>query len=264
MPAPTNPPAHNSTARVNQRLRRTSPGFTLIELLVAIAVLAVVAVLGWRALDGIIRARGNITESMEHSRGMMLTFAQLQNDCSMLTAGVDIPGRSALVADGERLIMIRNVYADNQPTRLEVVVYRLREGTLTRQESQATRNFKELDTMWQAAVEDRLPDQAVTLQTKIEGMTVQSWFSDAPGWRVATMDTKNMVANAVAAVPGAAANQSSAPTGNAPGNGAAVATPAPTTAIPNNAVPSPIGVEVSLKIAGLTHPITKIFLIGSA
>jgi general secretion pathway protein J len=32
-------------------------GFTLIELLVAITILAIVAVLGWRGLDGIVRAR---------------------------------------------------------------------------------------------------------------------------------------------------------------------------------------------------------------
>ena len=38
--------------------RRTlSAGFTLIELLVAIGILAMVAVLGWRGLDSIVRSR---------------------------------------------------------------------------------------------------------------------------------------------------------------------------------------------------------------
>ncbi|MEN3295328.1 MAG: ral secretion pathway protein, partial [Burkholderiales bacterium] len=32
-------------------------GFTLVELLIAISVLAMVAVLGWRGLDSIVRAR---------------------------------------------------------------------------------------------------------------------------------------------------------------------------------------------------------------
>jgi len=37
-----------------RQMRRRRAGFTLIELLVAISVLAVVAVLGWRGLDGIV------------------------------------------------------------------------------------------------------------------------------------------------------------------------------------------------------------------
>ena len=53
-------------------------GFTLVELLVAISILAIVAVLGWRGLDGIMRARGTLTDQMEVTRGMQLAFAQLQ------------------------------------------------------------------------------------------------------------------------------------------------------------------------------------------
>ena len=43
-------------------------GFTLIELLVAISVLAIVAVLGWRGLDGIVRARVALTGNLEQTR----------------------------------------------------------------------------------------------------------------------------------------------------------------------------------------------------
>src|SRR5260363_339284 len=42
--------------RANRHAR--AQGFTLIELLVAIAILALVAVLSWRGLDQILRARG--------------------------------------------------------------------------------------------------------------------------------------------------------------------------------------------------------------
>lgn len=47
--------------RMQKRARITS-GFTLIELLVAITVMAIVAVLGWRGLDGIVRARLTLNE----------------------------------------------------------------------------------------------------------------------------------------------------------------------------------------------------------
>ena len=38
-------------------MRRPARGFTLIELLVAIAVMALVAILSWRGLDGMVRAQ---------------------------------------------------------------------------------------------------------------------------------------------------------------------------------------------------------------
>ena len=62
-------------------LRARRRGFTLVELLVAISILAVVAVLGWRGLDSIVRARTSLTEQMETTRGMQLAFAQMQSDC---------------------------------------------------------------------------------------------------------------------------------------------------------------------------------------
>ena len=61
--------------------RQRPAGFTLVELLVAIAILAMVAVLGWRGLDGIVRARVALTADMETTRGMQLAFAQMENDC---------------------------------------------------------------------------------------------------------------------------------------------------------------------------------------
>ena len=40
-----------------ERLLRTQHGFTLIELLVGISIMALMAVLGWRGLDGMARAQ---------------------------------------------------------------------------------------------------------------------------------------------------------------------------------------------------------------
>ena len=75
---------------------RRARGFTLVELLVAISILAMVAVLGWRGLDGIVRARVALTDQMEVTRGMQLAFAQMQSDCEHMAddARCSTSGRS--------------------------------------------------------------------------------------------------------------------------------------------------------------------------
>jgi general secretion pathway protein J len=155
-------------------------GFTLIELLVAITVLAIVAVLGWRGLDSILRSRAALTQQMEHTRGIQLAFAQLQNDLEQL-AGPEAIGatRRNLVADNQRLIFVRTQAPDHGPTQLVVVSYRLRDGVLARRESAPTRNLAQLDALWQAATSDADPVAGVALQGGVAGMTVRLWENNA-------------------------------------------------------------------------------------
>ncbi len=159
------------------RARRT--GFTLIELLVAIGILALVAVMGWRGLDGIVRARLSLAEEMEHTRRMQLTFAQLQSDCAHVAPVVAIGGRQAFDAADGRLILMRTVEADNQPLGFEVVSYRLADGALTRSESTTTRDMAALDQMWLAAHADAATDADVNLQSDIAEMRLRAWEDDA-------------------------------------------------------------------------------------
>lgn len=151
-------------------------GFTLIELLVAISILAMVAVLGWRGLDGIVRARVALTQQMEVTRGMQLAFAQMQSDCEHIPVdGVLLGTRPYLLFDKDKLTLVRMVLLENEPTRLQVVSYRLRDGVLLRRESAVTRNMTDLDVMWKAATSDADPAAPVALQAGITGMGVQNW-----------------------------------------------------------------------------------------
>lgn len=162
-------------------LRARAQGFTLIELLIAISVLAMVAALGWRGLDGIVRAREQLTANLEETRGMQLSFAQLQNDCANVASISVIGARPQLLADGERIRLVRAVYADGQPSRLEVVVYRLDNGVLTRRESSATRDLHELDSLWQATADDTDTNaQPVTLQKGLDSMSMRTWVGTGP------------------------------------------------------------------------------------
>ena len=212
-------------------MARRPHGFTLIELLVAISILAIVAVLGWRGLDSIVRARIALTADMEQTRGMQLAFAQLQRDCIQIAPFSTIPNRAPLVAEEGRLLLVRNVYADNQPSRLQVVAYRVREGVLTRHESIATRDLKEIDTAWLAAASDATLPQAVALQSGVDNITMRVWSSDGSGWRTGA---------------------------------AGVAPTVPQPQLSSNATQTVLtGLEVSLKVKGLGLPMQKIFLLGA-
>lgn len=164
---------------------RSRAGFTLIELLVAISVLAIVAVLGWRGLDGIVRARVALTADMERTRGMQLAFAQLQSDCAHLASRSGIADRAQLLVEQDGLVLVRNVFADDQPSRVQVIAYRLKDGRLTRRESAATRELTELDAFWQAAVNDTDAGRPVVLQAGVSALAMRTWAKGEPGWRAA-------------------------------------------------------------------------------
>jgi general secretion pathway protein J len=158
---------------------RGSRGFTLIELLVAISILAIVAVLGWRGLDSILRSRISLTQQMEHTRGIQLAFAQLQSDLEQLAGTAAIgAARQNLVADNLRLIFVRTQAPDHGATQLVVVSYRLRNGVLTRRESLGTRDLVQLDALWQAAVSDADPVPGVGLHAGVAGMGVRLWVNN--------------------------------------------------------------------------------------
>ena len=174
----------------------TKRGFTLIELLVAISILGIIAVLGWRGLDSIVRARIALTADLEQTRGMQLAFAQLQSDCGLIADAAMMPNRTNLLWQSDNLILARKVYAENQPTSLQVVTYRLRDGALKRSESVATRDLSQLAQLWQSALADTDGANAVTLKSGIDAMSVLSW--DGAAWTALVAPVKD---NGTAASP---------------------------------------------------------------
>ena len=201
-------------------------GLTLVELLVAISVLGFVAILGWRGLDGIVRARVALTSDLEQTRGMQLTFAQLQSDGAHLASPSIMPDRVPIAIEQGRLILVRTVFSDNQPSKLQIITYAVRDGILTRRESTATRDLRELDMLWLAATNDTDTTQAVALQAEVTAMTMRLWFSGV--WR----------SGVDALLPATPAGSNTSPL-------------------------LPTGLEVTLRLRGRDTGLLKIFLLGA-
>lgn len=162
-------------------MRYRQPGLTLVELLVAISVLAFVAVLGWRGLDSITRARASLNTDLEQTRGLQLAFAQMQSDCANAVDAGTLDGRSPLVIDAMRVTIARRVQPEGKAGALQLVTWRLRDGVLTREESPPTRDLTQLAQYAQFAQTGGA--QAVKLQSGVQQMQVRVWTDDGRGWR---------------------------------------------------------------------------------
>jgi general secretion pathway protein J len=146
-------------------------------------------VLGWRGLDGIIRSRVALTAQIEATRGMQLAFAQLQSDAEHMANPAALQKRPFLLADTDRMIMVRNVFREHEATTLQVVSYRVQDGVLTRRESAGTRDLVQLDVLWKSATSNLDASPPVILQKGVTGMTVQTW--ETSGWKTGGKPREN-------------------------------------------------------------------------
>lgn len=72
-------------------------GFTLVEMLVALAILAILGVLSWRGIEGLVHARGRIDNETRDTECVVRTLAQMRVDLErrvpdVLFGGGDVRG----------------------------------------------------------------------------------------------------------------------------------------------------------------------------
>jgi general secretion pathway protein J len=122
---------------------RCPAGFTLVEVLVAMLVMAVMAGLAWRGIDGISRARTVSSGHVDRTLRLQTVLAQWEQDLAALQDSGLAP---ELAFDGGTLRLTRST-----PEGMQVVAWSLRAGAWWRWASPPTVLAAELQQQWLAS-----------------------------------------------------------------------------------------------------------------
>jgi general secretion pathway protein J len=100
--------------------RRSARGFTLVEVLVAMMIMAILAIMAWRGVDGIVRTREASQSRLERTLRLNTVIAQWEQDLASLQDSNVVP---ALTFDGASLRLTRRAEGG-----VQLVVWSLRPG----------------------------------------------------------------------------------------------------------------------------------------
>jgi general secretion pathway protein J len=117
-------------------------GFTLIEVLVAMFIMAILAVMAWQGVDGIVNARTASQSRMEQLLRLNSVLAQLQQDLEALQDSGALP-QPMPAFDGISLRLTRRT-----ETGVQLVVWSLRGGTWLRWTGNPVTTTRALQDQW--------------------------------------------------------------------------------------------------------------------
>jgi general secretion pathway protein J len=169
---------------------RSPGGFTLIEMVIAITILAIIALISWRSLDSIIRGQHALADNLQETRAIDQLFEQLDTDLGQAVRDDDLGEPAITFGDGD-LRIVRLLREATQPTRWQVVRYRLEGGTLVR-ETSAPLNERGVA---REAIKAALPER-LELVEHASALQVRGWSNQ--GWVAASMDASQPASATVA------------------------------------------------------------------
>jgi len=150
-------------------------GFTLIELLVAISLMALMAVMGWRTLDGVSRTSVRLQQRSDDLLALQATLAQWGADLDAVTQQGDLPG---LDWDGRTLRLLRRSAAQPDDGLVVVAWARRSNGALghwLRWQSPPLNTRDALEQAWQqAALWVQTPSDADRLR-EVRTVALDAW-----------------------------------------------------------------------------------------
>ncbi len=156
-------------------LRHRKRGFTLIELLVAISLMALMAALSWRGLDGMTRAQ---TQMRQHSDAVLALQAALAQWGADLDALATQPNTPSLDWDGRALRILRRGTA-TPGAGLRVVAWSRRTidgtGQWLRWQSPPLTTRDELQLAWQKAAAWAQNPSAQERQREVRIAPLDQW-----------------------------------------------------------------------------------------
>ena len=86
-------------------------GFTLVELLVALVIMALLALLSWRGLDGMTRVQSQTQANTDGVLALQAGLSQWQTDLDAISLQANVVGVTGLEYDGQVLLLTRQ-YAE--------------------------------------------------------------------------------------------------------------------------------------------------------
>ena len=126
---------------------KASKGFTLIEVLVASAILALMALISWRGIDGMFKTQTALQSRSDATQNLQVGLAQWRTDLDNMLV---LQGTPALDWDGRVLRITRQQSQDPQ-AGVQVVAWTLGNGQWTRWQSEPLTQSEAWTRAWAQA-----------------------------------------------------------------------------------------------------------------
>jgi general secretion pathway protein J len=126
---------------------KASKGFTLIEVLVASAILALMALISWRGLDGMFKTQSALQKRGDATQTLQMGLAQWRVDLDNIMI---LQGTPALDWDG-RVLRITRQHSQDPKAGVQVVAWTLGNGQWTRWQSEPLTQTDEWTQAWRQA-----------------------------------------------------------------------------------------------------------------